>query len=226
MSSRPPPGDAHSGPQNGDFHHHRESGHHHRLLQVTLNISHPYDSDLFIFLEAPNGTEVLLVNHRGGSGHNFVNTVLSDARLQGNPCRLGAVHGDVPAGIAAVRLAGRCSRRVDAVGGEQRRRRRRRPQQLVADHHARLDGPAEVSGDLVRALTQAMPAEPTLAPVAPRVQHAAVVDAVFAAMLSGRGGPWAGFLAPSERRLGGVERWRLDRGLAVAAQWSIVDVQA
>ncbi len=47
-------------------------------LQATLNITHTYDSDLFIFLEAPDGTEVLLVNRRGGSGHNFVNTVLSD----------------------------------------------------------------------------------------------------------------------------------------------------
>lgn len=37
-------------------------------LQVTLNISQTFDSDLFIFLQAPDGTEVLLVNRRGGSG--------------------------------------------------------------------------------------------------------------------------------------------------------------
>jgi subtilisin family serine protease len=48
-------------------------------LQVTLNISHTYDSDLFIVLQAPDGTQILLVNRVGGSGHNFINTVLSDS---------------------------------------------------------------------------------------------------------------------------------------------------
>ena len=47
-------------------------------LNVKLNISHTYDSDLYIHLKGPDGTDVLLVNRRGGSGDNFTNTVLDD----------------------------------------------------------------------------------------------------------------------------------------------------
>jgi serine protease len=48
-------------------------------LQVALNITHTYDGDLFIYLQAPDGTTTLLVNRRGGSGDDFQNTVLSDS---------------------------------------------------------------------------------------------------------------------------------------------------
>jgi serine protease len=47
-------------------------------LTVTLNISYPVDSNLLLHLQAPDGTDILLVNERGGSGSNFQNTVLTD----------------------------------------------------------------------------------------------------------------------------------------------------
>jgi serine protease len=47
-------------------------------LNVKLNISHTWDSDLYIYLKSPSGTTVLLSNHRGGSGDNFTNTVFDD----------------------------------------------------------------------------------------------------------------------------------------------------
>ena len=45
-------------------------------LSVVLNITYPADGDLLIHLQGPDGTDVLLVNQRGGSGANFQNTVL------------------------------------------------------------------------------------------------------------------------------------------------------
>src|SRR2546421_1556435 len=45
-------------------------------------IDHTYDSDLKIELIAPDGTTVVLVDRRGGSGNNFTNTVLSDTASQ------------------------------------------------------------------------------------------------------------------------------------------------
>src|SRR3989440_339956 len=45
-------------------------------------IDHTYDSDLKIELIAPDGTTVVLVDRRGGSGNNFTNPVLSDTASQ------------------------------------------------------------------------------------------------------------------------------------------------
>ncbi|NQT39201.1 MAG: proprotein convertase P-domain-containing protein, partial [Planctomycetes bacterium] len=47
-------------------------------LNVTLNITHTYDSDLEIYLISPNATRVMLVNRAGGGGDNFTNTTLDD----------------------------------------------------------------------------------------------------------------------------------------------------
>jgi len=47
-------------------------------LNVKLNISHTYDSDLFIYLVGPDSTRVDLVKYRGASGDNFTNTTLDD----------------------------------------------------------------------------------------------------------------------------------------------------
>jgi subtilisin family serine protease/subtilisin-like proprotein convertase family protein len=47
-------------------------------LNVVLNIAFPVDNYLLLHLQAPDGTDILLVNQRGGSGSNFQNTVLSD----------------------------------------------------------------------------------------------------------------------------------------------------
>ena len=53
-----------------------------RDINVEFNIQHTFDSDLRITLIAPDGTQVLLVNQRGGSGDNFTNTGLDDASPQ------------------------------------------------------------------------------------------------------------------------------------------------
>jgi len=47
-------------------------------LNVIFNINHTYDGDLQIYLTSPDGTSYLLVNRRGGSGDNFINTNLDD----------------------------------------------------------------------------------------------------------------------------------------------------
>lgn len=47
-------------------------------VDVTLNITHTWDSDLRVTLVAPDGTSVQLFSAVGGSGKNFTNTVLDD----------------------------------------------------------------------------------------------------------------------------------------------------
>jgi serine protease len=47
-------------------------------LNVRLDITHTYDSDLYIELRHPSGQTILLVNRRGGSGDNFTGTILDD----------------------------------------------------------------------------------------------------------------------------------------------------
>jgi subtilisin family serine protease/subtilisin-like proprotein convertase family protein len=47
-------------------------------LNVQINISHTYDSDLIVWLIGPDGTVATLVNRRGGSGDNFDGTVFDD----------------------------------------------------------------------------------------------------------------------------------------------------
>lgn len=47
-------------------------------VNVRLNITHTYDSDLVITLIAPNGVRIPLVSNAGGGGDNFTNTVLDD----------------------------------------------------------------------------------------------------------------------------------------------------
>ncbi len=46
---------------------------------VKFNITHTWDSDLTLFLKAPNGQVLNLVNSEGGSGDNFTNTIVSSA---------------------------------------------------------------------------------------------------------------------------------------------------
>ena len=47
-------------------------------LNISMNLSHTYDSDLKITLVAPDGTQAVLVNRRGGSSNHFTNTVFND----------------------------------------------------------------------------------------------------------------------------------------------------
>ena len=48
------------------------------IENVTINISHTYDSDLNIWLIAPDNTYIELSSGNGGSGNNYTNTVFSD----------------------------------------------------------------------------------------------------------------------------------------------------
>jgi len=50
-------------------------------LNVRINITHTFDSDLRISLIAPDNTEILLVNRRGADGDNFTATLLDDEAL-------------------------------------------------------------------------------------------------------------------------------------------------
>ncbi|HEY7154911.1 MAG TPA: S8 family serine peptidase [Gemmataceae bacterium] len=52
-------------------------------LQVRLNISFPADGKLYIYLIAPNGRTLALVDQRGGTGANFTNTLFSDSAAKG-----------------------------------------------------------------------------------------------------------------------------------------------
>ncbi len=47
-------------------------------LNVTIDITHTWDSDLDVFLESPSGTVVELFTAVGGSGDNFIGTELDD----------------------------------------------------------------------------------------------------------------------------------------------------
>lgn len=57
-------------------------------LAIELNIQHPSVGDLKITLIAPNGSQFVLIDHRGGTGANLVRTVMSDAAI--NPVSGGA----------------------------------------------------------------------------------------------------------------------------------------
>ena len=48
-------------------------------ISVNFNITHTWDGDVRVNLVAPNGAILNLVNARGGSGDNFVNTTISSA---------------------------------------------------------------------------------------------------------------------------------------------------
>jgi subtilisin-like proprotein convertase family protein len=47
-------------------------------LNVKVNITHTYDSDLRIVLMAPDNSYIELSDYHGGSGHNYTNTVFDD----------------------------------------------------------------------------------------------------------------------------------------------------
>lgn len=51
----------------------------HGLVQVCLDLNHTYVSDLNISLISPSGNIIVLVNHVGGGGQDFIGTCLNDA---------------------------------------------------------------------------------------------------------------------------------------------------
>lgn len=51
----------------------------HGLVNVCINITHTWDSDLNINLIAPDGTDIMLLSYVGGSDDNFTNTCFSQS---------------------------------------------------------------------------------------------------------------------------------------------------
>ncbi len=45
-----------------------------QIISVCLDLTHPYDSDVELYLEAPNGTVLTLSSDNGGGGDNYTNT--------------------------------------------------------------------------------------------------------------------------------------------------------
>ncbi len=48
-------------------------------IYVKINLTHTWDADLFLYLEAPNGQRLMLANGNGSNGDNFTNTVFADS---------------------------------------------------------------------------------------------------------------------------------------------------
>lgn len=48
------------------------------LISASINITHPYDADLEVFLIAPDSTYIELTTGNGGSGNNYINTFFVD----------------------------------------------------------------------------------------------------------------------------------------------------
>ena len=49
------------------------------LRGIQLNMTHTYDGDMTLYVIAPDGTRVLLSRQKGGSGHDFQNTIFIDS---------------------------------------------------------------------------------------------------------------------------------------------------
>lgn len=47
-------------------------------INVTVNVAHPSDGELYLTLLSPGNTPVILSNYQGGGGDNFTNTVFDD----------------------------------------------------------------------------------------------------------------------------------------------------
>lgn len=47
-------------------------------INVTVNLTHPYDGELYLTLISPANTPVILANYLGGSGDNYTNTTFDD----------------------------------------------------------------------------------------------------------------------------------------------------
>ena len=78
------------------------------LRGVRVSITHPYTGDLILYVEAPDGTRVLLSRLNGGAGGNYQNTLFVDsvgARALGTGAApfLGSWKVDEPTGFAKLR---------------------------------------------------------------------------------------------------------------------------
>jgi subtilisin-like proprotein convertase family protein len=72
-------------------------------INVSINITHTWIGDLAIFLESPTGELSLLINQRGGSGDNMVNTIFDDSAAlaigQGAPPFTGSFRPETPLAV-------------------------------------------------------------------------------------------------------------------------------
>jgi len=76
-------------------------------LAIELNIQHPSVGDLKVTLIAPTGEQFVLVDHRGGTGGNFVRTILSDAATDPVAAGSAPFRGDFQPEQSLTALAGR-----------------------------------------------------------------------------------------------------------------------
>jgi subtilisin family serine protease/subtilisin-like proprotein convertase family protein len=71
-------------------------------VMLQLNLTYSVDSDLYIHLQAPDGSDILLSNRRGGTGANFQNTIFDDQASTsisaGQPPFAGSYRPEVPLG--------------------------------------------------------------------------------------------------------------------------------
>jgi subtilisin-like proprotein convertase family protein len=79
-------------------------------VTVKVNITYPHDSDLVIYLQAPDGTDIMLTDQLGGSSSNFVNTVFSDSASKSIGFSAGPFTGSFQPLVALSHLAGRNSK--------------------------------------------------------------------------------------------------------------------
>ena len=72
-------------------------------LVVTINLAHNHDGDLFIHLQGPDGTQVVLSNRHGGNGANYQVTTFDDRAAvaigQGNAPFNGSFRPDAPLAV-------------------------------------------------------------------------------------------------------------------------------
>jgi subtilisin-like proprotein convertase family protein len=78
-------------------------------LAIELNIQHPSVGDLKVILIAPNGEQFVLIDHVGGTGANFVRTVLSDAATTPIGDGTAPFRGDFQPSQSLASLAGRAA---------------------------------------------------------------------------------------------------------------------
>jgi subtilisin-like proprotein convertase family protein len=78
-------------------------------VTVKLNISYPEDRDLYIHLQAPDGTDITLANQMGGTSSNFTNTVFSDSASQSIGFAAGPFTGTYKPIVPLSNLAGKNS---------------------------------------------------------------------------------------------------------------------
>ena len=107
-------------------------------VKVQLNITATQDGPLYLYLQAPNGTQVLLALGRGGDGANFANTVFADTASTaiGSAAApfTGSFRPEIPLSIFnGMNADGVWKLTVQDRSGS----RRRRHQQLVVDLYAR-----------------------------------------------------------------------------------------